>query len=356
MKITKNKILSLFLILQIVFVKWIVNYPVFVEKFYANGIYKNISSGLRLLFGWLPFSFGDILYFVLIIWILKNSIRFFRQKQKEWYKLFFAITAKFSIIYFIFHLFWGFNYYRLPLQKSMSLKIPRYNIDDLSLLTEKLLIKTQKIHFQITKNDTLSVLLDMDTETIFNKASQSYETLAKVYPQFKYKRSKVKKSMLSLPLTYMGFSGYLNPFTNEAQVNYKVPKYTLPAIATHEIAHQLGYASESEANFIGFLAATKSNDLYLKYAGFLTALQYCLNEIYRSDGDLYKEFVSRLPIGVKKNLEQNRKFWNKYENPFEPLFKVFYDLFLKSNHQKSGIRSYGKMVGLLMAYELKNKL
>ena len=51
----------------------------------------------------------------------------------------------------------------------------------------------------------------------------------------------------------MGFSGYLNPFTNEAQVDILIPKYQLPTTASHEVAHQLGYAAENEANFIGIL-------------------------------------------------------------------------------------------------------
>ena len=36
-----------------------------------------------------------------------------------------------------------------------------------------------------------------------------------------YKNVSVKKSLFSLPLTYMGFSGYINPFTNEANINRK---------------------------------------------------------------------------------------------------------------------------------------
>jgi hypothetical protein len=38
----------------------------------------------------------------------------------------------------------------------------------------------------------------------------------------------------------MGFGGYLNPFTNEAQVNYLGSNVFLTA--NHEMAHQMGYA------------------------------------------------------------------------------------------------------------------
>jgi hypothetical protein len=70
----------------------------------------------------------------------------------------------------------------------------------------------------------------------------------------------------------MGFGGYLNPFT-EAQVNYLGPMYSFPMTA-HEMAHQMGYASESECNFIGFLASVKNDNLHpiFRLHGF-----YCLS-------------------------------------------------------------------------------
>jgi hypothetical protein len=353
MKYKINKILSIFLIIQIVLVKTIAKYPNLVENYYSNGIYKNISSFLRTVFGWIPFSVGDVLYFLIIVWVVISIVKFYKQKSKNWTGLFFSLTSKLSIVYFLFYLLWGLNYYRLPLQQSLNLKIPEYNTDQLSLLTEKLLIKTQEVHFNITKKDTLPVIVKTSKKIQFKESCDSYLWLANTYPQFKYKNAKVKKSLFSVPLSYMGFSGYLNPFTNEAQVNYKVPSYKIMGIATHEIAHQLGYASESEANFIGFLAAINSKNPKLKYAGYLTALRYCLGEIYQSDKELYKEFYTRLPIGVQKNVLENSDFWKKHNNPLEPVFKKVFDLFLKSNNQKSGIRSYNKMVGLLMAIDIE---
>ena len=79
--------------------------------------------------------------------------------------------------------------------------------------------------------------------------------------------SALKKSLLSLPLSYMGYSGYLNPFTLESQVNAKMPIQSLITTSLHETAHQMGYASEKEANFIAYLSAIKSKDPYIQYAG-----------------------------------------------------------------------------------------
>ena len=61
------------------------------------------------------------------------------------------------------------------------------------------------------------------------------------------KVSSVKNSILSTPLSYMGFSGYINPFTLEAQINVNTPQLYLPTTICHEIAHQMGYSAENEA-------------------------------------------------------------------------------------------------------------
>ncbi len=263
----------------------------------------------------------------------------------------FSIGAKLSVLYFCFNLFWGLNYHRDPLQKSMGMKMPTYNIDALSILSEKLLIKTQEIHFKLTRNDTIPVKTILSQQELLDRTVIGYNELSKIHPQFKYSQPKVKKSLFSLPMSFMGFGGYLNPLTGESQVNYNLLPFTMPSTASHEVAHQIGYANESEANFIGYLAAINNTDSLFQYSGYVMALRYCLNEIYRSDKDLFHEINNRLPIGVRKNIEANRTNWKKYDNPLEPYFKRIYDLFLKANNQKHGIKSYGRMVSLLMAYE-----
>ena len=58
----------------------------------------------------------------------------------------------------------------------------------------------------------------------------------------------------------MGFAGYLNPFSGEAQVNDNTPLLGTAFTTCHEMAHQLGYAPEKEANFIGYLACISNED------------------------------------------------------------------------------------------------
>ena len=154
----------------------------------------------------------------------------------------------------------------------------------------------------------------------------------------------------------MGYSGYLNPFTNEAQTNALLLDFKYPLVSCHEVAHQLGFSAENEANFIGFLAAKNNADPYFKYAAYAYILRYCLGEIKNRDINLFEEINSKINPGVVVNYIQVAEFWKKYETKAEPVFKNTYNAFLKANNQEKGIKSYNYVVALLINYYKNNPL
>ena len=153
----------------------------------------------------------------------------------------------------------------------------------------------------------------------------------------------------------MGFSGYINPFTIEANINSKIPIISYASTISHEIAHQIGYASENEANYIGILSNQISSNLEINYSGNLIALQYLLSELYYVNKNLYSEKIKKIRKGILKNIEEKREFTKKYRNPFEDVFKKIYDFYLKKNNQSQGIKSYGLVVNLLI-YDYQSKI
>ena len=347
------KILTLFFFLQLAFIAWISRYPQIVESYYSNGIYLYISSVFRSVIGWIPFSFGDVFYFLLGIFLIISIYKFFKGGVTQLKDNLFKFGAFISLLYFLFHFLWGMNYHRDSLFNSLHLEQKEYSLEELTLLSNDLLKKTKEIHFKITNNDTLKVSINSSKKEIFNKVQSGYTNLDKILPRFNYQNKSLKRSLFSLPLTYMGFSGYFNPFSGEAQVDYLVPKPSLPMITSHEVAHQLGYASESEANFIGFLATTQSDELYYRYSGYLTALRYVVGATYGKDSIIGRQLIDSIPKGVVKNIRESQDFWRSYQNKAEPFFKLFYDNYLKANQQQDGIKGYSNMVGLLVAYRKK---
>ncbi|MBP9793704.1 MAG: DUF3810 domain-containing protein [Flavobacterium sp.] len=343
----RKYILPLFLLFQIIGLQLLTFFPEFIEKYYSNGLYAIISKFSRVFLGWIPFSVGDLLYGIVIIAL----IRWFLKNRKEKLKVkFISILSFVSVAYFLFHFLWAFNYYRLPLFAKMNIKRD-YTDEQLLQFTQKLIVKTNELHFSITKDTAIPVQSPYTEHQIFEKAENGYQKLALQHSIFQYSNQSVKKSLFSYPLTYMGFGGYLNPFTNEAQVNYLPPKYSLPATTCHEMAHQMGFASESECNFIGFLASTQNEDLHFKYAGYTHALRFCLRNISAKEEEVkFKQLLKTINPGILKNFQESQDFWTSRRTFIDTAFEIFYDNFLKMNQQKDGMESYSKFVDLLVNY------
>lgn len=350
---------GLLLFLQMIVVRILETFPDSIERYYSNGVYPIISKVLRYIFGWLPFSFGDLMYSVLVILILRAIFIFIKQRGREWKAFLMRMLVTASIVYFAFHLLWGLNYYRLPLHESLNIE-NKYTTEDLLILTEKLIEKSNRLHEQLAIDDYAPVkVLTRDGSgayqafskaELFKTTLNGYENLASQFPKLDYTPKSIKSSLLSYPLSIMGYSGYLNPITNEAQVNALVPEHRWPVISCHEQAHQLGYAKENEANFIAVLATLNNDDPYFKYSGSIFALRYCLNDVYGRDKEMGLALKDKLHCGIIENYAQSKLFWNEMENPLEPLFKYFYTGYLKANNQPEGLKTYSYMVALLVNY------
>ena len=345
----RKYILPLFLIVQIILLKILAFFPEMVERFYSNGLYLVISKISRNVLGKIPFSVGDVLYGIVLLYALYSIWKTRKSWKLQWKNNVLKVTSFLSIAYFLFHLLWAFNYYRVPLFEKMSIK-REYSDDDLYRFTEKLIAKTNEVHFKITNDKNLKVSLPYSQDSIFKMTQRGYDNLGKQYPFFKYGISSKKRSLFSLPLTYMGFGGYLNPFTNEAQVNDKIPMVGFPMTINHEMAHQMGFASESECNFIGFLASVKNEDLYFQYSAYQYALRYCLNTIGMKNESKFDYCKNKINPGIIENYKESDTFWKSYDTLIDKGFHAFYDQFLKMNQQKEGMESYSKYVDLLVNY------
>ena len=75
MKYKKRLLFIGILFVLAVITRWYSSDPMRVEEGYSTGIYGGIAAILRVLFGWLPFSIGDILYGLTAIWGIWKMVR-----------------------------------------------------------------------------------------------------------------------------------------------------------------------------------------------------------------------------------------------------------------------------------------
>lgn len=354
MKKSANIFWTLFFPVQIIAVHFLSDYPYFLEHYYSKGLYPILSVIERFLFGWIPFSVGDLLYALAMILMIRWVFIRFKTKFRKPRKWIVSTIGTLSLIYFLFHLLWGMNYYRLPMHKSLKIDAD-YTTEELIDFSRHLVEKSNALQEKLTGNDSLKVEFEGTKKDWRNRAVKGYASIGKEFPELRYRQESVKASIFSIPLSYMGFNGYLNPFSNESQVNNCIPKFKLPSVTSHEMAHQVGFAKENEANFMACLTTMNHPDVYYRYAGFTFALQYCLGELYREDKCAAESLALQLNRGVKKNYQEVADFHKNYRNPLEPFFKLFYGGYLRANNQPEGMRSYDYVVALLVNYNQKEE-
>ena len=355
MKQKRFLIIGSFLFVLVLMIKFFSADSQRVEQDYSNGIYPFLSTFLRKVFGWIPFSIGDLLYGLIAVWILWKimvSIRVLILK-KATKKSFGTGVLKsimaLLIIYVVFNIFWGINYNRKGISGQLQLRIEKYNDNDLKNINSQLLGKVNS-----TKQSLLSRHESYpSSKQLFLKVQDAYSILDQTYPFLKYKTRSIKPSLWGWLGNYLGFTGYYNPFTGEAQVNTNLPGFIQPFTACHEVAHQLGYAKEMEANFVGFLAARTSADTLLQYSVYLDLFLYSNRNLYRRDSVAAKTYSKQLIPEVKADLKEWKSFSQRYKNPFEPVFRWLYGKFLERNEQPQGVLSYDEVTGFLIAYYKK---
>jgi Protein of unknown function (DUF3810) len=330
--------------------------PNWIEHYYSNEIFLAISNFRCLLFGKIVFSLGDILYgvsfFALIFLFIRFMIALFQKKITAiefWISLkrFFLMCL---VIYLVFNVFWGLNYNRLGIATQIGLDIKEYDSNELKSLNALLVEKTNLSKKAIVDNHVEYP----NNKSLFIQTKNAYDTTAVLYNFLTYKNAAIKKSIWGWLGNYWGFTGYYNPFTGEAQLNTTVPKFLLPFAACHEVAHQLGYAKEKEANFVSYLVAKKYNDSLFLYSAYLDLFFYANRNLYSQDSTSANRYRELLSEDVKKDIAELVRFNKAHRNFMEPMISKIYDLFLRSNQQPQGMMSYDEVTVYLMAYWRKS--
>ncbi len=186
---------------------------------------------------------------------------------------------------------------------------------------------------------------------IYAGATACYPALYGEFPFLKIDPVRPKPVAWSRLFSAMEFTGFYFPFTGEANLNDDCPAAFLPATICHELAHCRGVASEQECNFLGILAAVRSASAAYRYSGYLLGYVYLGNALYAADYDAWRAIRDGMPEEVLRDLSYNNAYWARFEGPVGDTAQNVYDGFLKVNGEELGMRSYGTVVDMLLAYK-----
>ena len=332
------------------------------EYILARGIYKFLSQILSNITAIIPFSIMEISIYLtitlgvfFIIHFIKLLVKDKENRKENIIKYSLNLSCILSIFLFLFVIFAGTNYYRYSFSKIHNMSVEESSIDELYELNMYLARKAYEYRHELEfigkdiNDEGVIEFTDTSWKELTKKASQAFDNLSFVYPVFKGTYGRPKPVIASKFMSRMEITGIFWPFTLEANVNVHAPDYTIPSTMAHEIAHQRGFMREDEANYIAFLACIYSDDLIFKYSGTMLALTSAGNALYREDPVLYAKTREIFNEGMIADLRDKSSYWSQFNDTvISTVSNKMNDTYLKANNQKDGVKSYGRMVDLLL--------
>lgn len=318
----------------------------YIEYWVSRKVYLIVSGILTSISNLYSGSLGEILIFfhvLLILYLILQSLFSIKAKQRE--KFLDLISIILFILcwnFFLFQIGFGVNNYRQPIEALFELDNEMITESDLAKTYEYLIKKTNEARYQ-TELDNNSLTID----SVLSDAYLGYFELAKKYSFISPAKVRVKPLRLSGVFSSSGYTGIYLYFIGEPNVNEQAPLFTLGFVASHEIGHQKGFASENDANFVGFLASIEHPDPNFVYSGYEAMMTYVGNSLYDTDPALYKELSQRISKDVLTDMKVEQQFWNAHVvKKNEEIHNAINDSFLKANNQPEGLASYSRVTEL----------
>lgn len=328
-----------------------------VETVHSRGVYPFFANTLGWLLSLVPFSVLEILIPLLAVgglfylgWVLFGICRHKAEWKGRLYRFGLNALAAGSVVYLGFVLFMGLNYYRASITEYMDLSVQKSTKEELYALCERLAADCNQNRSLLQEDENgVSLLSDGGFYETADAAREAYAALEREIPVLQAADVRNKPLLTSKLFSMVLTTGIYIPF--ESGINVDVPAYTVPATMCHELTHFRGFMREDEANFLSYLACMGSERADFRYSGSLMAFEYAFDALYDEDLDFAKKIANRLDAGVIRDIRAEDAYWKPYRHTVvSEMSGEIYEGYLQSNNQQSGLKSYGEMIDLLLAY------
>lgn len=330
------------------------------NRMWMNALADHVTGPLKQAVGRVCYltdiSIMEVLYVLAalfaIVYLVWNIAAVARAKGRRGGRAYSGLLGAACIVlavYAGFCLLWGVNFWTDSFQDRSGIYAQPVAQEDLLAVTEYFAEQLSQAADRVARDE--NGVFAVPREEILANSPFVYDELEKTFPFLEFDDVGVKAMYFSRLMSMIDFTGFYCPWTGESNVNVDSPACLLPSTAAHELAHQRGFASEQECNFLAVLASTTSGDAAYAYAGWLMGYIHLGNALYRVDPETYWDIRNSLPDTVKADLACNNAYWDQFRDTVaQQAANKVYDGILKAYGDERGIQSYGTVVDLLVAY------
>jgi hypothetical protein len=325
-------------------VAWFPPGAVSVERWYSDWWYPILQSNITSLSNRSPIALFDVTVVILIamllaIWI--SSIRKARKRPiiRALWRGFIATLTLLAVVYLWFLAAWGLNYARPPLESQIAFDKSKVTPAAVRVLAEHAIAEANRTH-------------DAAHAAGFPAINDSPQALIVALHSVEKDLGRPRPTVIATPKWTIfspyyraaGVSGQLGPFFLETLLN---PDLTGPerlAVLGHEWAHLSGYAPESDASFVGLLAAIRSGPSG-EYSAWLDLVSEAASQLQPVTQRLV---LQQLGPGPREDQNAIRARLKNLIRPVERAAWASYDQMLRSQGVEEGVQSYSRVIELLI--------
>lgn len=350
MRYKRKLILVLIAVTTLTVIQFVLPADSRVVVWYHRYVFHPFQMVRNMLFSYVPFSVGDVLYAAAGLVLLTVFVRWvffiikFKSHRHDLAISLLQSVVTLSIIYIIFILGWGGNYFKMPL--SQFWKVPEREIS-----------KQEIIRFDHFLVRQLNVYAPGYYQARFSEINKKAKSLFKDYTVSKSgaPEVRVKASLYGFWMQHLGIQGYYNPFTGEAQVNRFLPIFMLPFVICHEMSHQAGVAAEDDANLLAYAISTIAPDSLFRYSAYLNLWLYTHMRVKAIDSIAAREIRKELNQLTHAHLDTLRSIRSRYESEFSAYTGAIYDGYLRLHQQHGGLSSYNRVTLSALLWEMHRR-
>lgn len=345
----QKKWIKALIILFIQFIFWQVTFKVqTLSNFWFNHITLTYNTVIYKLSSAINFPIGEVFYALIFLIISFTLIQTIRRRSL------YLLINLLAIIYFSYNSVWGVAYYKQTFnEKSTDVVINEKGLKKLYCLQ----LEKAKYYRSAVNSTNQPTKFRLETNDYLEDFRVNEQLLLNENWVYNYKlinKPIIKYSNISKLMNYTGILGYYNPFTIESNINRYDTDLKLPFTIYHELAHQMGFASENQANFVAYFIGIHSTYNEVKYATYYKTMFYLLAAIAKSDPLFVQAEIDLLPLGIKNDRQAEIDYYTKYNGKASEAFSALNDQFLKANNQDGKI-AYSRYIELVYYYHQINK-
>lgn len=315
--------------------------------------YTDFSRGLNHFLGTvtsiLPFPLWELLLLGLVVWQIVSLVRGIGKKQfLDWLCRFAVLLTTLALV---FVAIWGLNFFGPGAAEATGLEVSAYSKSELEQAAAWYGAQASRWSAEVPRGEDGELLLP-DEQTLSDAAVQSMTKLGEEYPRFENCAPRVKFLVGSELFGYMGVTGIYVCFTGESAVSRATYSGAIPFTMCHELGHSLCFCAEDEANFVGFLACTRSEDPLFRYSGYYSAFLYCYNTLYKIDAGAAHRLFAGLSDELLRDCAATTAHYKQYEGVVQQAAQSVNDAYLHG-FDPDGVQSYNRVTDQLIAYYLQ---